>query len=107
MCTRDPCTFGYIAILSFKDPGTADIYNGTRSQAARRTNRQLWERIRRKFDSLNAATTLNDLKSTGNRLEKLTDDLEDSRSIRVNDQYRICFRFEAGHATDVFCEDIH
>src|SRR5581483_7993812 len=96
----------YIAILSFKDPGTADIYNGTSSKAARRIHRQLWERISRKLDSLNAATTLNDLKSTGNQLEKLTGNLEGYWSIRINDQYRICFRFEAGNAIDVFCEDI-
>jgi proteic killer suppression protein len=101
----DPCTFGYIAILSFKDPGPADIYNGTSSKAARRINRQLRERISGKLDSLNAATTLNDLKSTGNELEKLTDDLEGYWSTRVNDQYRIYFRFEAGNAADVFCED--
>jgi len=65
----------------------------------------LWPRIAKKLDSLNAAISLNDLKNPGNQLEKLSGILEGS--IRVNDQYRICFRFEGGNASDVFCEDIH
>jgi proteic killer suppression protein len=99
--------FESIAILSFKDDATQDIYNGTSSKAARRISRQLWPRIAKKLDSVNAATSLNDLKSPGNQLEKLTGALEGYWSIRVNDQYRICFRFESGNAGDVFCEDIH
>jgi proteic killer suppression protein len=96
-----------IAILSFKDSGTQDIYNGVSSKAARRFNRALWTRMAAKPDSLNAATTLNDLKSPGKQLEKLTGTLAGYWSIRVNIQYRICFRFDSGNATDVFCEDIH
>jgi proteic killer suppression protein len=67
----------------------------------------LWPRIAKKLDSLNAAISLNDLKNPGNQLEKLSGILEGFWSIRVNDQYRICFRFEGGNASDVFCEDIH
>lgn len=96
-----------IAILSFKDECTQDIYNGVNSKAARRINRELWPRIERKLDSLNAAVSLNDLRSPGNQLEKLTGNLEGYWSLRVNDQYRICFRFDSGNASDVFCEDIH
>ena len=96
-----------IAIVSFKDEGTRDIYNGVSSKAARRINRSLWPRIAKKLDSINAAISLNDLKSPGNQLEKLTSTLEGFWSIRVNVQYRICFRFEGGNASDVLCEDIH
>lgn len=55
----------------------------------------------RKLDSLNAATSLNDLRSPGNQLEKLTGKLEGFWSIRVSDQYRICFRFDSRNATEV------
>jgi proteic killer suppression protein len=57
---------------------------------------------------LNAATVLGDLRSPlGNRLETLHGDLAGRYSIRVNDQYRITFRFEGGNAHDVVCEDYH
>jgi proteic killer suppression protein len=61
----------------------------------------------RKLDFLNAAASLNDLKSPGNQIEKLRDDLAGYWSIRVNDQYRITFRFVDGNALDVSCRDIH
>jgi proteic killer suppression protein len=96
-----------IAILSFRDDGTRDIYNGIASRPARRIGRELWPRIAKKLDSVNAATSLNDLRSPGNQLERLIGSLEGFWSIRVNDQYRICFRFDSGNANDVFCEDIH
>jgi toxin HigB-1 len=63
--------------------------------------------IVRKLDILNAATSLNDLKSPGSQLEKLKGDLGGYWSIRVNDQYRIVFRFIDGNAMDVCCLDIH
>ena len=57
---------------------------------------------------LTAATVLGDLRSPpGNRLEALHGDLAGRYSIRVNDQYRITFRFEGGNAHDVVCEDYH
>ena len=58
-----------------------------------------------KLDILNAAISLNDLKSPGNRLEKLKNDLEGFWSIRVNDRYRIVFRFKGGNAAEVRCQD--
>jgi proteic killer suppression protein len=63
--------------------------------------------LARKLDILTAATSLNDLRSPGNHLEKLRDELVGYWSIRVNDQYRITFRFEKGTAMDVRCHDIH
>jgi toxin HigB-1 len=61
----------------------------------------------RRLDVLNAATELSDLKSPGNQLEKLKGDLSGYWSIRVNDQYRVIFRFDSGNAEDVCCRDIH
>jgi proteic killer suppression protein len=96
-----------MAILSFSDETSRDIYNGVNSKASRRIAKQLWPRIAMKLDQLNAAASLNDLKSPGNQLEKLQDDLAGYWSIRVNVQYRICFQFGNGNASNVFCEDIH
>ena len=64
--------------------------------------------VRRKLVYLQAATTLNDLRiPPGNRLEALRGSLAGRYSIRVNDQYRVTFRFDAGHAWEVSCEDYH
>lgn len=57
---------------------------------------------------LSAAITLGDLSSPpGNRLEALKGNMAGRYSIRVNDQYRITFRFEGGNAYEVICEDYH
>ncbi len=96
-----------IPLISFKDARTADIYHGENSKAARTISKKLWERINNKLDMLNAAISLNDLKSPGNQLEKLGGDLEGYWSIRVNDQYRIVFKFEEGNFSEVYCEDTH
>lgn len=56
----------------------------------------------RKLDQVNAATTLNDLRiPPANRLEPLHGGRAGQHSIRVNDQWRVCFRWEGGHAYDV------
>lgn len=95
-------------IRSFGDAGTADVFNGVPSRFARRYPQTIWKVIHRKLDMLNAATVLGDLRSPpGNRLEALHGDLAGRYSIRVNDQYRITFRFEGGNAHDVVCEDYH
>ena len=94
-------------IESFADQATQDIYDGANTKAARRIDRRVWPVVVRKLVILNAATSLNDLKSPGNQLEKLKDDLAGYWSIRVNDQYRVIFRFTEGIARDVRCEDIH
>ncbi len=57
---------------------------------------------------LHAARTLNDLRiPPANRLEKLRDDRKGQYSIRINDQWRICFRFENGLASEVEITDYH
>jgi toxin HigB-1 len=58
-------------IASFGDQTTEDIYNDVRSKAARKINPSLWKVMQRKLDMLDAATSLNDLRSPGNQLERL------------------------------------
>ncbi len=99
--------YDYVVITSFADPATEDIYNGNNTKAARRIDRRVWPIVVRKLDFLNAAASLNDLKSPGNQLEKLRDDLAGYWSIRVNDQYRIIFRLVGGNVLEVSCRDIH
>ena len=95
-------------IRSFGDAATADVYYGRDTKAARRLPKPLWKVIRRKLDALHRARTLQDLRlPAGNRLEALKGDRAGTFSLRVNEQYRITFRFEGGHADDVACEDYH
>lgn len=95
-------------IVSFADKASEDIYHGRNTKAARRIPKLLWERIQLKFDLLNAAVTIEDLRiPPANRLEKLRGDLAGFLSIRVNDQYRVIFRFTAGNCMDVRCADYH
>jgi proteic killer suppression protein len=96
-------------ILDFGDEATADIFNGVRSKAARRCLPQpLWATARRKLDRLDVATELQDLADPpGNRLEALKGDHEGYFSIRVNDQFRVVFRFDRGDAREVQIVDYH
>ena len=68
-----------------------------------------FERVaQRKLAQLNAAATLDFLRAPpGNRLEALKGDRKGQHSIRINDQWRICFRFDNGHAYDVEIVDYH
>ena len=94
-------------IKSFADRTTEDIYNGSNTKAARRIDKRVWPVVFRKLDILNAAVSLNDLKSPGNQLEKLEDELAGYWSIRVNDQFRLCFDWRDGDAWDVEITDYH
>jgi proteic killer suppression protein len=95
-------------IVSFGDQTTEDIFHGRESKAARRIARDLWTRVQSKLDLLNASTTLDDLRvPPSNRLEKLRGNWAGFYSVRVNDQYRVVFRFVGGNAADVRCTDYH
>ncbi len=95
-------------IRSLADAATADVFIGRETKAARRVPKALWPGVRRKLDALHRARTLGDLQlPAGNRLEALKGDRAGTYSLRVNDRYRITFRFEDGHAYDVACEDYH
>lgn len=91
-------------IRSFASQETERLY---RRQKVRRF--AAFERIAfRKLRMVDAAAIIGDLRSPpGNRLEKLKGDRERQWSIRINDQWRICFRFEAGDAFDVEIVDYH
>ena len=92
-------------IQSFKDEDTAELFQA-------RKNRR-WRSIEavtlRKLDMINAADILTDLRvPPGNRLEALSGDREGQHSIRVNDQYRICFVWKGdGAAHEVEIVDYH
>ncbi len=96
-------------IESFANTGTEDIYEGTNSAAARRLlPRDLWKVAFRKLDQIDAASTIDDLRvPPGNRLEILMADREGQFSIRINDQYRICFGWTEFGAKDVEIVDYH
>ena len=96
-------------ILSFKDQATEDIYDGIDSAGARRRcPKNLWPIARRKMDQVNRSVDLNDLSiPPGNRLERLKVDPKGQLSIRINRQYRICFRWENRDAYEVEIEDYH
>jgi proteic killer suppression protein len=65
-------------------------------------------RAQRKLAELDAATSLNDLRAIpGNRLEKLKGDRKAQHSIRINDQWRVCFLWKDGNAHDVEITDYH
>ncbi|CAN5245344.1 type II toxin-antitoxin system RelE/ParE family toxin [soil metagenome] len=96
-------------IESFADKATEDIFNGDNSTAARRLlPRELWKFTFRKFDQIDSATTLDDLRiPPGNRLEALKAERSGQHSIRINDQYRICFRWTQSGAVNVEIVDYH
>jgi proteic killer suppression protein len=98
-----------VAILSFADDGAEDVFDGTDSRHARRAcPNNIWAVARRKLDVLNAATQLADLKfPPGNRLEALKGNRTGQHSIRINEQYRICFRWTDQGAEDVEITDYH
>ena len=95
-------------IRSFGNKTAEDIFNGDNTKEARKLPRMLWNSASRKLDQVNAAFQLIDLKMPpGNRLEALRGNLVGHHSIRINDQYRIIFRWVDGDAHDVRIEDHH
>lgn len=96
-------------IVSFKNSGTEDIFDGTNSRAARQTcPQQLWRVALRKLEQLDSATELGDLNvPPNNRLEALKRDRIGQHSIRINDQYRVCFTWTVAGPTDVEIVDYH
>jgi len=96
-------------IRSFRNAGTEDIFNGENTKAARRACPQsIWNIARRKLDQLNFANSLSDLRvPPGNQLEALAGDREGQHSVRINDQYRICFVWTDAGAEQVEITDYH
>ena len=96
-------------IRSFASDGTRDIFDGTATRKARKTcPPRLWSTARRKLDQLNQAETLGDLRAPpGNRLEALLGGRKGQHSIRVNEQYRLCFRWTRLGPEDIEIVDYH
>lgn len=95
-------------IQSFADEATSDLFRERNTKAARRIPRDIWRVAQRKMKALDVAVRLDDLKiPAGNRLEQLKGDQAGRYSIRINDQYRVTFRWEQGHAHEVRVEDYH
>lgn len=95
-------------IRTLADDTTRDIWNGVNSKAARRIPKGLWPIVQRKLDQIDAVPSVDALRvPPGNRLHALSGNLKGSYAVRVNDQYRIVFRFAGAHAFDVRCTDYH
>jgi len=92
-------------IRSFRDKATERVFNRER---VRKFDLKLQRLAQRKLAILDAAEALDDLRvPPGNRLEKLSGDRKGQHSIRINDQWRICFRWLDGDAHDVETTDYH
>ena len=92
-------------IKSFGNKETERIWIGER---VKKLSLQIQEIGRRKLRMLNNAVDLNDLKvPPANRLEKLSGNLKAFYSIRINDQWRIIFKWNSGNATEVEIIDYH
>lgn len=92
-------------IRSFRDKETERVF--LRKQP-RKLSKDVQRVALRKLAMLDAARALQDLRvPPGNRLERLSGDREGQYSIRINDQWRVCFRWEEGNAYDVEITDYH
>src|SRR5277367_4011273 len=90
-------------IRSFRCSETEKIFNGLRSRKFQAVEKTAYRRLAQ----LHSAASVQDLRSSGNSLEALTGDRAGQYSIRVNDQYRLCFTWEDGHAANVEIVDYH
>lgn len=91
-------------IVSFRDKETQTLFETGKS----RKYRALESIAKRKLDRIDDAEKLQDLRvPPGNRLEMLSSEREGQFSIRINDQFRICFRWSGGNAEDVEIVDYH
>jgi len=96
-------------IVSFKDRATEDTFNGVSSRIARKACPQnIWRVVARKLDQLDSVESLKELKvPPGNRLEPLSGNRKGQHSIRINDQFRICFQWGESGPAEVEITDYH
>ena len=96
-------------IRSFADPATEDIFNGRDTRRARRAcPTSLWAVATRKLEQLDSIGELGDLRvPPGNRLARLRGTRRGQYSIRINQQYRVCFRWDVSGPADVEIVDYH
>ena len=92
-------------IRRFRDAETEKVYQ---RQFSRKLPHDIQRLAKRKLDLIDAAGAIDDLRvPPGNRLEALVGDRAGQHSVRINDQWRICFRWENGNAYDVEIVDYH
>lgn len=98
-----------MAIISFKNKETEDInYARVTKASLRLLPKELHRKALIKLARLGATTSIQDLiEVRGNHFEALTGDRKGTYSIRVNDLYRVCFKWEKGNAVDVEITDYH
>jgi toxin HigB-1 len=95
-------------IASFRGRGTEDVFDGNDTKASRKVlPSELHERGGKVLDQLHAAVSLKSLSLPGLRLEKLKGDRAGQYSVRINDQFRICFRWTDAGPEDVEIVDYH
>jgi toxin HigB-1 len=96
---------GDAMISDFKDKDTESVWTG---KGSLKLPQDIQDRSRRKLRMLQASRELRDLRNPpSNHLEKLTGDREGQYSIRVNNQWRVCFKWDNGTASDVEIVDYH
>jgi len=96
-------------IKTFSNKGTEDIFDGKASKAAMRVcPKTVWKIASRKLDQLDSVVSLDELRvPPGNRLETLSGKRKGQLSIRINDQFRICFKWTETGPDDVEITDYH
>jgi toxin HigB-1 len=95
-------------IINFANKGTEDIFNGFDTKAARSIPQTIWKSARLRLDAMDGAKQLQDLIfPPSNRLELLKGKLKGYISIRINNQFRIIFRWIDGNIHDVEITDYH
>ncbi len=96
-------------IVTFKNQATEDIFNGQNTKGARKLcPKSIWRVASRKLDQLDSVIAVEELKiPPGNRLEPLSGDRKGEFSIRINGQYRVCFKWSEAGPVDVEITDYH
>ncbi len=95
-------------IHNFKSSLAQDVFDGLNSRHARKLPNELHGKARRLFDQLNVIKNVEELRiPPSNRLEKLQGTLQHFWSLRINNQWRVIFRWEDGVAYDVDVVDYH
>ena len=96
-------------INSFKNQASEDVFNGKATKAALKLcPKIIWKIAFRKLDQLDSVLALDELRvPPGNRLEALSGDRKGQHSIRINNQYRICFKWTETGPSDVEITDYH
>lgn len=102
-------TLTWNGCIGLKKRNTEDIFNGENSKEARRIcPTSMWNVAARKLDQIDSVTALTELKiPPGNNLEALSGNRKGQHSIRINDQYRICFMWTDSGPDQVEIVDYH